>query len=692
MGETRTGEGSRDAERLIRGACLVLVLVLVEALARLAILAPRASGTEWVLDALVRTTNVAAVVGPLVLASLLWGRLPWRGARWVDARIGRGLEILCRPRAILRLGAVYGIGVVALALTLCQRYDLAWHTAAFFGAGLLVPAAAAELFVHHRRPSGVTHVHPLGRIAWGGGAAALGVLVCPLLLTAQWTTLATLPVLFLVIPAPRRFGRRAAQILLSVTAAAIVVGLWVDAARPTLRRIRSVHAAYSDQGSGLLRWLTDFDRDGSSGLLGLDCDDLDPDRSPLLRDVPGDGIDQNCTGEDADAAVARARLLGDGVHATPRPSFEPGWTPDVYLVTVDALRWDALGTEDLEPLMPETRRWADGCIRFSAARTNATFTNLALIALHTGLLPQHAMKGTEALIAVGTREDGAIQTIPPTLPTILGAQGYLAQAIVPVKHYTRMLLHGIEAEHSLHQPAAEVFAAARARIAAAGDRPLFLWLHLMDVHAPYPGGQSRAHYDVGVRAMDAPLAEFLESLGEDAVVVLTGDHGEAFGEHGHRFHGSTLFDEELRVPLVLCAPASRSLGAPRRVDTPVSLVDVSPTLLDLLGLSAGYPQHGESLVPHLRTGARLRSPWTHFVAQTLWSRGEGVIDGCKKLIRDLDHEWEALFDLCEDPLERVDIASDQPAEAARLRALLGEIRDADVDSYRSWDLDVLRGR
>jgi arylsulfatase A-like enzyme len=690
MADAGTGAGGRDTERLIRAALLTLSLVLLEALVRLVILGPRMSWSERSLDAFVRTANIGALVGPLVLGALLWSRLPGRPATRVTAAVRRGVEILCRPWALLRLGVVYGLGLTALALTLCQRYDLAWHTAAFFAAGLLVPAAGVELLLQRRRPAPVPRVHPLGRIAWGGGAAALGLLVCPLLLTAQWTALATLPVLYLVLPVPR-LPRRAVQVLLGGTAVAILLGLWLDGTQPGLRRLRSVHAAYSDQGSSLLRWVTDLDRDGSSGLLGLDCDDLDPDRSPLLRDRPGDGIDQNCTGADADVDAARARLVRGGAHAAPPPSFAPGWRPDVYLVTIDALRWDVLGAGDAS-LMPETRRWAEGCVRFSTARTNATFTNLALIALLTGMLPQHAMKGMEALIAVGTRGDGTTQTLPPTLPTVLAAQGYRARAIVPVKHYTRMLLHGVEVEHSLHQPVAEVFAAARAHIDAAGDWPLFLWLHLMDVHAPYPGGQDRAHYDRAVRRLDAPLADFLRSLGDDVVIVLAADHGEAFGEHGYRFHGSTLFEEELRVPLVLCVPASRGLGAPRRVDTPVSLVDVSPTVLDLLGLDAGYPQHGESLVGHLRTGAPLRSAWTHFVAQTRWSRGEGVIDGCLKLIRDLDHEWEALFDLCEDPGEVVDLSSSRPDAAARMHALLGEIRDADIDTYRSWDLDVLRGR
>lgn len=674
----------------MRGAVVIHVLVLLETLARSLSSEASLLGSDWLPEYLVRTANVGALVVPMLVLALLWVRIPGRLAARTQALGAWSLRSLCRPTVVLRLGGIYLLSLVLLALSVCQSYDLAWHTAAAFAWIVVVPAAAAELLLATRRPQPPSPPHPLGRVLWAGGAAGVGVLVCPLLLTAPWTAAAALPLLFLLAPSPGSRNRLVTGVLLGATTLGVLGGLWFDLDRPTLRRLRSVHAAYSDQGSALLRWATDLDRDGSSGLFGLDCDDLDPDRSPTLRDVPGDGIDQNCTGEDANGAEARARLRPGGSRA-PGPSHEPGWTPDIVLVTVDALRWDAFVNGDCGSPMPETARWAEGCIRFEHARTNATFTNLALIALHTGLLPQHVMKGMEALIAVGQSGDGAVRTIPPTLATVLLGQGYLARAVVPVKHYTQLVLHGFEVEHALHRPPEEVFGAARAFIEDAQGHPLFLWLHLMDVHAPYPGGQDLEHYLLGLRRFDVPLAAFLRSLGEDAVVVLTADHGEAFGEHGQRFHGSTLFDEELRVPLVLCLPPA-TLGPPRGVDTPVALVDVMPTLLDLLGLDTGYPQHGESLVPHLRDGAPLRSPWVHFVAQTAWSRGEGVLSGCSKLIRDLDNEWEALFDVCEDRGERVDLLETQPAEAERLRTLLNEIRDADIDAYRSWDLDVLRAR
>ena len=680
------------SDLLVRGAVVIHGLVLLETLARSLSSEASLLGSDWLAEYLVRTANVGILVGPMLVLALLWVRIPGRFVARAQALGTWSLRALCRPAAVLRLGVIYVLSLVSLALSVCQSYDLAWHTAAAFAWVVLVPASAVELLLATRRPLPPSPPHPLGRVVWASGAAGLGVLVCPLLLTAQWTAAAALPLLFLLAPSPGSWNRLVTRILIGVTTLGVLGGLCIDLDRPTLRRLRSVHAAYSDLGSALLRWATDFDRDGSSGMFGLDCDDLDPERSPTLRDVPGDGIDQNCTGADASGAEARARLRPGGSRAPAPPSYEPGWTPDIFLVTVDALRWDALTNGDGAPSMPETARWAEGCIRFEHARTNATFTNLALIALHTGLLPQHVMKGMEALIAVGRSGDGTVRTIPPTLATVLLGHGYLAKAVVPVKHYTQLVLHGFEAEHALHRPPEEVFGKARAFIERAQGHPLFLWVHLMDVHAPYPGGQDLEHYLLGLRRFDVPLAAFLRSLSEDAVVVFTADHGEAFGEHGQRFHGSTLFDEELRVPLVLCLPPARNLGPPRSVDTPVSLVDVTPTLLDLLGFDIGYPQHGESLVTHLRDGVPLRSPWVHFVAQTGWSRGEGVLSGCAKLIRDLDNEWEALFDICEDRAERVDLLETQPAEAERLRTLLNEIRDADIDAYRSWDLDTLRAR
>src|SRR5262249_7616356 len=97
-------------------------------------------------------------------------------------------------------------------------------------------------------------------------------------------------------------------------------------------------------------------------------------------------------------------------------------------------------------------------------------------------------------------------------------------------------------------------------VARRGAPPTFLWVHFFDTHEPYAGAgaTSLARYDGAVRAVDAAVGRLLDhaarTLGRGVVVALTADHGEEFGEHGGVYHGSTLYEEQVRVPLVVVAP------------------------------------------------------------------------------------------------------------------------------------------
>lgn len=149
--------------------------------------------------------------------------------------------------------------------------------------------------------------------------------------------------------------------------------------------------------------------------------------------------------------------------------------------------------------------------------------------------------------------------------------------------------------------------------------PFFLFLHTYQVHEPYeppPGyveqvasghGADRvatenALYDGEIRYTDDVLATFLAALethglDENTLVVLTADHGQHFGEHGTFGHGLTLWEPVLHVPLLLRGP---DVPAGARVGDPVGLIDVLPTVLELLGVSSPRDIQGRSLVPKLR--------------------------------------------------------------------------------------------
>jgi hypothetical protein len=160
--------------------------------------------------------------------------------------------------------------------------------------------------------------------------------------------------------------------------------------------------------------------------------------------------------------------------------------------------------------------------------------------------------------------------------------------------------------------------------------------------------------------LDAP------DLRESSVVVILSDHGEEFWEHGSVLHAHTLYQELLHVPLLLRAPG-RDGGV--RIAARVSLLDVVPTLLQLLGLPAPPDAQGRSLVPLLDGAGEPPRP-VFAEGFAFDAKLQAVIDGDAKAIRRLDTGEVALYDLAADPAEQRDLATARPDERERLRALL----------------------
>ena len=132
---------------------------------------------------------------------------------------------------------------------------------------------------------------------------------------------------------------------------------------------------------------------------------------------------------------------------------------------------------------------------------------------------------------------------------------------------------------------------------------LFLWVHLFEPHAPYgQSGSGRSvadRYDDEIAESDVQVGRLLEALGADAplsLIVVASDHGEAFGEHGEVSHSLFVYDTTLRVPLIIAGP-----GVPARtVASPVSLIDIAPTVLPLLGVAGVRQRRHQSRAGHRR--------------------------------------------------------------------------------------------
>ncbi|HWM94488.1 MAG TPA: sulfatase-like hydrolase/transferase [Thermoanaerobaculia bacterium] len=354
----------------------------------------------------------------------------------------------------------------------------------------------------------------------------------------------------------------------------------------------------------------------------------------------------------------------------------PAGPPSVLLLTLDTTRADALGagTPALSSLAARGARWTQ-------AVSPSPITLPAHTSLLTGLVPPEH----------GVRDNGTA-VLPrdvPTLPAAFASRGYVTAAFVASRVLDRRfgLARGFQ-HYDDRAPAEQIGEYgypernARQMTDAAlewlpkrpAGKPLFLWVHYYDPHAPYgpPDVDSRAgdsqRYAGEVAYMDREIGRLLKALpgGADRwVIAAVGDHGESLGQHGERTHGLFLYHATLRVPLILAGP-----GVPkgRAVQEAAPTLRLASTLLRLAGAGPAAAPFGQPL-PGL--GGSAAGPVyleTRFPLSAYgWSPLEGVFDGRWKLIVAPRPE---LYDLGSDPGETRNVLDGQREQARRLRNAL----------------------
>ncbi len=450
---------------------------------------------------------------------------------------------------------------------------------------------------------------------------------------------------------------------------------------PGARLVALEHGALGKVALRLALALGDRDGDGHAARWfgGADCADSDPSRHPLARERPGDGRDDNCNGSEALPAPHRTSAAAPAAPAS-RPNF--------VLISIDALRADHLGAWGYSrPTSPHLDALAARGVRFSWAMTSCPATRCAMPALMTGRYAS----------TIDPRQP------PQTVASALRAAGWRTAAVTCCdRFFDSVELEGFdEVDPSAHSArlsrrgqsnADLVVAAAERWLERRDSAPFFLWLHLYDPHHPYwapeePlqfGDSDRDRYDAEVRFTDARLGELwraLERLGlvDSTVIAVTSDHGEEFGEHGLRFHARSLYHQVVRVPMVWHVPRALGGAEPRVIDTPVSLVDMAPTLLDLAGVARLPGQNGQSLAPALRGGeAPARPVLVELLPDRQIQRNAiALVWDTWKVIWDREVDAWSLFSL-EDPADARDLARAQPARLIELQHKLAEQADAEL--------------
>lgn len=389
--------------------------------------------------------------------------------------------------------------------------------------------------------------------------------------------------------------------------------------------------------------------------------------------------------------------------------------PNLVLISLDTVRADHCSVYGYGlPTTPVLEKVSAEGVVFDSAYSTTPTTGPSHASLFTGLMPQ-----THGLRVNGER----LETPRRTLAEHLAASGYqtagIASSFVLSASFgfSRGFSHwndDLPFEGSKHQSGQWMNHTVRAGFDRRADhttevatqwlrefrdpgRPFFLFVHYFEPHGPYVppepwlekfcGVESEPMipaYDAGLAFTDDEVGRFLrvlEDLGlaEDTLVVITADHGEGLMSHGAMAHGAHLYDEAVHIPLVFRWPAGIQEG--RRVQQPVGLPDLAPTILELIGVgdlstamdgrsfasSLLNPSMGSDERPVFLFRGSVRRGWVgdREVGGELF----GVIDGRWKYTTS-QFEGDELFDRNVDAMERQNLASQHTDEVQRLRKLL----------------------
>ncbi len=507
--------------------------------------------------------------------------------------------------------------------------------------------------------------------------------------------------------------------------------LWARGATARDERVRAAvtdHTAATRALVKVVQGLSDHDKDGypTAVIFGatVDCDDSRALVNPGATEVPDNGLDDNCRNGDAHAeagAGAGAGAPGPGTPGAGTPGVgTPGagtpvaggtpvaktgaagfkWDGNVLMIGIDTMRADRLGLAGGKyaggSLTPAMDALAQRGAWFTGVRAQAPNTPRSFPSIFSSQLPSHVKFDSP------TANYGVVLPANQLLFESTTAGGLASFGISSHFYFTeeRGITQGAtwnndgaktvkDSNPDIAAPRVFAKAEAKLRELAQSKQRFAGFVHLFEPHStyvPHPEYPSKKsgvagleeRYDMEVRYVDDYVGKLVALLAETGLdkttaIVLFADHGEAFGDHvfaGERmfFHGQTVFDELLHVPLIIAVPGLE----PRKIDEPTMLVDLAPTILDLLklpipaefqGRSLLGAMMGEPLAPRPVLGELLPAKnWPH--------EARALMQGNLKLIWRPADGVTQLFDLSADPREKTDLSRDRADDTKRLRAEL----------------------
>ncbi len=377
-------------------------------------------------------------------------------------------------------------------------------------------------------------------------------------------------------------------------------------------------------------------------------------------------------------------------------------SPDIVIITIDTLRADRLGYRGYDINTPNIDGLAEKGQTFNNARTCVPLTLPAHASLFTGCYP----------FSHGVRNNGIYYLSErfTTLPEIFKSKGYDTAAFIGayVLNSKYGLSQGFDYYDDNFSNQSDLSFNYAERTAdkvidstldwlkkEKTDQPFFIWIHLFDPHAPYRLREKfvdkygETPYDAEVAYVDEQLGRFFTAIsnlfpGRDRITVLTADHGEALGEQGEETHGFFLYDGTMRIPLIINYKGKLQPG---KSDSPVNIVDIMPTILELcnfdvppdldgkniFNLSEDRIQYGETYLPYQNYG---------------WSSLESVTKNKWKYISSVEAE---LYNLDKDKKEKYNVLNENKTVAETLKKELKKITDCEIPLQSALNRKSLTG-
>lgn len=373
---------------------------------------------------------------------------------------------------------------------------------------------------------------------------------------------------------------------------------------------------------------------------------------------------------------------------------------DLLLITIDALRADHLGAYGYSrPTSPNIDALAKGGVRFASAYAPTAHTSYSVTSLMTG-------KYMRPLLLQGAGQDSE------TFATLLRRYGYRTAGFYPpavffidptrFESFSKSFLGFEYRKVEFLEGHPRVEQVRRYLTAQPASRRIFVWVHFFAPHEPYEahpehpfGDRDLDRYDSEIAATDAAVGELVALFRQrrpSSLVVLTADHGEEFGEHGGRYHGTSVYEEQVHVPLIFQA---EGLLPAKVVTEPVQTIDILPTLLRALQVPRPPRVRGRDLGP-VMLGTRPEGRGLAFAEteeQTLLAE-ERLRLVCARQLGACK-----LYDLSRDPTEHTDFSGELRDRHAELRRREREL-SASHGTYetsglraegRGWPTALIRG-